>query len=513
MKTTKTLLSFFIVLSCTWTAFGQNLSAKIVDSLTQKPIPYVTVRLNTQGVITNEEGQFNFLLNESIKATDTLHISCIGYESLSRPIEAFTENIIPLSPKAIELREVIVSNKNYTANEIMEFVSENLERNHGNALTKKRVFHRQSQFNNWSKSDFTVKKSTIAVLDQRFLDSIITEIPKSDSYYSEVLGDLYGDYDTDTQKLDILKASKLYDKNTEMDAEKLQEKFIGILRENIKEGSYFKIKSGLLSFKIDADEVSELFEQQADSVETAALKKEIEDAKKDKADERENYGKWKKNKLGALMASLPTAPDTDLTFISKTRKYEYTLKAFTYMGNDAVYVIEFAPKGGADYQGILHINADDFALLQVQFENVKPLRKFNLLGISVNRYLSKGRILYTKGAKGHYGLKFYQSETAARVGIDRSLKIFEKNKIVRGRNKQNELTGNMDFTFANVEKNEVVVFETEPITKTYFEAMTTENDILPEYMAHYDPEFWKGHTIMEPNTAIREFTSSAQQGQ
>jgi len=27
-------------------------------------------------------------------------------------------------------------------------------------------------------------------------------------------------------------------------------------------------------------------------------------------------------------------------------------------------------------------------------------------------------------------------------------------------------------------------------------------------MAKYDPEFWKGYNIMEPNQAIREFTVS-----
>jgi hypothetical protein len=28
-------------------------------------------------------------------------------------------------------------------------------------------------------------------------------------------------------------------------------------------------------------------------------------------------------------------------------------------------------------------------------------------------------------------------------------------------------------------------------------------------MPKYDPEFWKGYAIMEPNTAIKEFTSAS----
>lgn len=509
MKSIQNKLPFLVLASWALGAQAQNLSSKVVDSLTQKPIPYVTVLLNQKGTITNEEGQFTFLLDQQIKPTDSLFLSCMGYESLGKPIAAFTEKVIYLKPKVIELREVIVSNKNYTANEIMDLVVDNLEKNHGNVLTKKRVFHRQSYSNSWTKSDFSVKKSTIAVLDQRFLDSIITEIPKNDSFYSEVLGDLYGNYDPETQKLDLIKASKLYDKNTELDAEKLQQKLIDILRDNVKEGSYFKIKSGLLSFKIDADEVSELFEQEADSTEAMALKKELEASKKDKEAEKENFAKWKKNKLGSILAGLPTADDTELNFLSKTRKYEYTLKEFTYLGNDAVYVIDFAPKGSADYMGTLYIHADDFALLQVRYENVKSLKKFNLLGVSANKYRSKGSILYSKDIHGHYGLRYYQNEEATRVGINRSLKIFEKNKIVKGRNKQNELSGEMDFAFANVEKNEMVVFEWAPISPSDFGSLSTTNDVLPVYMAQYDPEFWKGHTIMEPHTAIKEFKATA----
>ena len=147
------------------------------ESSTKKPITYVTVVLKGKGVITNKEGQSTFLLDETIKATDSLHISCMGYESLGKPISQFTENAIYLNPKAIELREVIVSNKNYTADEIIELVEDNLEKNYSNELTKKRFFHRSSSFDRCIKSDFTVKKSTIHVLVQRLLNSIMSSVP------------------------------------------------------------------------------------------------------------------------------------------------------------------------------------------------------------------------------------------------------------------------------------------------------------------------------------------------
>ena len=510
MHINKLLFAFLtILIASIYTTNAQSLSAFVIDSVSQQPIPYATVQLKEKGVITNEDGNFNFILNETIAESDSLIISSMGYETLSKPISEFTTTRILLIPKAIELREVIVSNKNYTADEIVDLVEDNLEKNYSNVLTKKRLFYRVSNFDRWTKSDFKVKKSSIPVLNQKFLDSIIATVPKNDSYYSEIVGNLYGNYTAETQKLNLLKASKLFDKSKQLDAEKLEERFNEILKKNVKQGSYFKIKSGLFGTKIDAEEISELLADEVDSTDVVAFNEQVEKKKKNKVEQQKNYANWKKNNLGELLNSLPTQEDTDFNFITKSRKYDYTLKEFTFLGNDPVYVISFQPSGSADFKGTMYINADDFALLQVDYTNVKPVQKFNLLGISANTYLSKGKVIYNKGANGFYGLRFFESETAQRFGLKRPLKIIEKNKVVKGRNKQNELSGDMDFVFINVEKSELIVFESESISQATYDGFTENNAISPTYMPKYDPEFWKGYAIMEPNTAIKEFTSAS----
>ncbi|WP_340157681.1 carboxypeptidase-like regulatory domain-containing protein [uncultured Maribacter sp.] len=506
-KPTHLLLFTFFVFTILNTN-AQNLSANVLDSITQQPIPYATVQLKEKGVITNEEGNFNFILNETIQESDSLIISSMGYETLAKPISEFTSSRILLVPKAIELREVIVSNKNYTADEIIDFVVENLDKNYKTDLTKKRLFHRSSNFDRWTKSDFKVKKSSIDILNQQFLDSVITTVPKDNSYYSEIVGDLYGNPDEELLKLNLLKASKLFDKSKELDAEKLEEKFNEILRENVKEGSYFKIKSGLFGTKIDAEEVSEFLEEDIDSTDVAAANEQLEKKKKDKELQQKNYANWKKSQLNNIFNNLPTQEDNDLNFIVKSRKYDYTLQEFTYLGNDAVYVISFKPSGSADFEGTLFINADDFAVLQIDYSNVKPVKKFSLLGISTNTYLSKGKVIYQKDAFDHYGLRYYESEVGERIGVRRPLKIIEKNKIVRGKNKQNELSGDMDFVFINVVKNELIIFESDQIDQATFDGFTENNAISPTYMPKYDPNFWEGYAIMEPNTAIKEFKST-----
>jgi hypothetical protein len=490
-KPTLLLLFTFFVFTI-YNTSAQNLSANVLDSITQQPIPYATVQLKEKGVITNEEGNFNFILNETIQESDSLIISSMGYETLAKPISEFTSTKILLRPKAIELREVIVSNKNYTADEIIDFVVDNLDKNYKTDLSKKRLFHRSSNFDRWTKSDFKVKKSSIDILNQQFLDSVIITVPKDNSYYSEIVGDLYGNPHEELLKLDLLKASKLFDKSKELDAEKLEEKFNEILRENVKEGSYF----------------SEFLEEDVDSTDVAAANEQLEKKKKDKEQQQKNYANWKKSQLNNIFSNLPTQEDNDLNFIVKSRKYDYTLQEFTYLGNDAVYVISFKPSGSADFEGTLYINADDFAVLQIDYSNVKPVKKFSLLGISTNTYLSKGKIIYQKDAFDHYGLRYYESEIGERIGVRRPLKIIEKNKIVKGKNKQNELSGDMDFVFINVVKNELIVFESDQIDQATYDDFTENNAVSPTYMPKYDPTFWEGYAIMEPNTAIKEFKST-----
>ena len=483
---------------------AQTLTSVIVDSATQKPIPYVTVQLKNKGMITNEEGRFTFLLDENVLETDSLFISCIGYESIGKPLNQFTEKTIVLNPKAIELKNVIVSNKQYTAEEIIDLVKDNLDKNYSSDLTKKRLFFRKSSFQRMNKTDYTLKKSTIEAFNKKFIDSVIKTVPKSNSYYTEVLGDLYGNYEPEKQKFDLIKASELYDKSMEVDLEKLEEKFNTIIKENIKTDSYFKIKSGLFGTRVDADE---LFEGEVDSTDVAALNKELEQKKKKEEERKKNFAKYRRNALGEIFNSLPIRDDSYLNFLSNSRRYEFTLKDFTYLGDDAVYVLDFVPKRSEDYRGTLYINSDDFALIRADFENVKSVKSFKLLGVSMNTYLSKGKVIFHKMGNASYRLRYFESESGSRMGVKRPLKIIEKNRHVKGRNKQNELSGKIDLAFTSIEKNEVVVFETENISTTRFEAFKENNSILPTYMPNYDPEFWQGYNIIEPNTAIREFTS------
>ena len=398
---------------------------------------------------------------------------------------------------------MVLSGKKYTADEIIEKVKENIHKNYNFDLTKKRLFFRESEHQNFIKSNYTLKKSTIKELNKPFLDSVMVSIPRTNSYYSEVLCDLYGDLSKERQKISLIKASELYDKDNEIGMEALEEKFNQIIEKNVKPNSYFKIKSGIFGSKVAMDEFKD---EKVDSTDSEALNKQLEAEKKRKEERKKNFAKNRRRSLAGLFGGLFFQEKTKQNFLDKSNRYEFTLLDLTFLGEDAVYVLEFKPKRSEDYKGKLYVNTEDFAIIRADYQNVKPVKSFKLLGISYRQHLSNGKMIFARGEDGHYNLQYLEKEDASRFGIRRPLKIIEKNKHVKGRRKQNELYVKLDFAITSSEKSEVVVFDTDGISATTFNNFKEQNTVLPTYMPKYNPEFWKGYDIIEPNQAIKDFT-------
>ena len=55
------------------------------------------------------------------------------------------------------------------------------------------------------------------------------------------------------------------------------------------------------------------------------------------------------------------------------------------------------------------------------------------------------------------------------------------------------------------QKYQLVVYETKPISQEVFDAFKEEPSILPVNLIEYDPDFWEGYSIIEPNKAIKAF--------
>ncbi|WP_297792555.1 carboxypeptidase-like regulatory domain-containing protein, partial [uncultured Eudoraea sp.] len=390
--------------------------------------------------------------------------------------------------------EVYLFNNDLSIDEIIEKVKENLPSNYNREPIKQRLFFRQSSLNTVTKLDIEFEKSTIEELNKKFLDSVISILPRNASYYTESLCDFYRK--PDEHRLYIEKAAELYDKNNEGSMEALSAKLERIFKENVKPDSYLKIKSGWFGQKVELDSIFD------SSDETD----ELEDELKDKGNK--HFLSSKKDQLHDLYSELFFNDDTKLNFIDKSRRYNFKLKGYTALDNEGVYVITFDPKRSEDFKGTIYVNIEDFAIMRIDYENVNSLKRIKLLGFSYEEITYKGTTIFSKGSNDKYDLRFIDKVFGRKMGIRRPLSVIEKNKNVKGRRKQNELSMELDIINFNTEKSELVVFDSELISKGEFSNSVENDKVKATYLSSYNPEFWQGYDIMEPNKAIREFTVS-----
>ncbi|WMI66163.1 carboxypeptidase-like regulatory domain-containing protein [Aestuariibaculum sp. YM273] len=497
MKLTYTFFFCIIWLHISVSA-QETIKATILDSITQNPIPFATISTAKNfGVISNEYGEFQINLNTTEDID--LIIQCLGYESKNLPVKKFKDSIVLLRPKSIELDEVLVSNKHYTPEEIIDKVKDNLLQNYSTEFTKSTLFSRTSFNTKMQKQEIDIKKSSIPELNQTFIDSVIQSLPKNNDYHTELLGDLYTNNYSQSEKLNVIKASKLYNKDTEINLKGFQNKLKDIAQKHIKRDSYLKIKSGWFGTKESID--SSFFDTE-NNKQTKSL---IDEQEADENSRKELFLMSNKQVISNLINESFVSEKSDLNFIHKSNKYEYQLLDYAFLNDDFVYKISFTPKRGADYQGVLYINTDDFAVVRVDYRNVKDLRNFSLLGFSFKEYKHEGTLIYGKNEDKSYSLRFAENTQGHNIGIERPLKIVEKNKNTRGRRKQNELVSDIHFILSSSSKQVLVVFENHTISENEYNSFKENPKVTPTYLPAYDPDFWAGYNIIEPNQAIKDF--------
>ena len=118
-------ITIWVLVSCFNTLHAQNLNyieGTIVDS-TRNPIPYVEITFRDKGTTSWKDGTFHIELWE-VKTTDTLKISCLGYETKKISIKNYLtreQNKIVLKEKSYEIEKVTVSAKKYEKKKLKKF--------------------------------------------------------------------------------------------------------------------------------------------------------------------------------------------------------------------------------------------------------------------------------------------------------------------------------------------------------------------------------------------------------
>ena len=471
---------------------AQELTAVVKDSISQKVIPFASIYVNSgSGVVSNEEGHFRLQYDAS-KEKDSLFISCMGYKTLNIPFSKVKDTVFYLSPKTIELNSIILSNNQLDIKEILKEIQKDIPEKYELGLTKKKLFFRETGSQEFKILDVKIKKTSITEFNQTFWDSTLVKIPRKNSWYFELIGNLNGDYNKKNQKLELLRALELEDKEKTAIFENIEKLFDTILKQNVKSNSFFKVRSGIIGGKVEADEINDTSED------TLTSKQKIQK-------EKDDFLKWRKRVLSNSIISLFDEEKLDLTILKKASKYKFTQTDFTYLGDTPVYIINFYPDGNADFKGKIYVDADKLALIRIEYKNIQPIRDFSMFGVSFKEDLREVIVQFKKTASEKYSLEYFDFNTSFEGGFDRPLVITEKNKIVKGRNKQNQLKMDLNVVNRNNQRYQLVIFETTPLDNHVFEDFQEKAKILPVNRITYDPNFLEGYMIIQPNAAIKEF--------
>ena len=433
----------------------------IIDSITREPIPHASIYDGKTGVIANSAGVF-YWDNADF---DHFTLSCLGYKSKIIPATKLNDTLYML-PKAVELLPVMVSNRILTAEEIMDSVKVNTQRNVDFGLSSSEVFVHAIDLVDIQKTDIEIKKSTIPELDQSFVDEILTQVPKNERDESFVKSKWFRDGGgMKYHKLQVLQAAILRDSLIDNQFDSMEKTINKILKKRVKKDSYFKVKSGpLITTKIDNPS------KEMDSVEQAKSKLTPK--------------KYAASQLGNLqrLATKNLFEDKNwvLPFLANPKKYNFLNEGIEYHLSVPVYKIRFSSKKRKDYNGYLLVNLEDFGVHKIMYQSNKHEARIKLFGLFFEEKLNNRTYTFLKVHLGKYTLYHMYEEFQQFAGIKRPFKIIEKNKIVKGRNRQNVLSMDVNFRVKETSSKSVYFNSFTPISKVEFDAFNLEHSVIPK---------------------------------
>ena len=475
---------FLLLVLISFNLKAQSKKIKIIDSISFEPVPFATIFFsNNNGIISDEDGLFE-LIPEQYSKKDSLFVSSMGFEPKQFSLDIFNDSIIRLVPKTISLKNVVVTNNQLSSNEIIDSVKLYIDKNYNFNITENKLFFRQEFNQELEKFKLNKFKSTIKDLTAESMDRMTDNLPKKSKNELESLSYYYVNSNIDVPKIKLIKSRRTNDDNESDLSKSLGDKLEKSLRENLKSNSYFKIRSGWLPFSGDLT-FNGLWE--IDSTNQDQLNK----LKEEEIKRKENFSIGQKGRIQSVYLKSFFNPNSDLNFILKSKNYIFSDSELTYLGNELVYVIECYPKRGDKYKGTIYVNSDDFAVVRIDYENIKPLSKFKLLGVSFSSNLEKGRMVFSKFENEKYSLSYYQNSRGNNISIKRPFKIIEKNKFVKGRKKQNQISAKLDFASSSIYNTELQVFRVRSIEETQFEEIDEKNQVLPIYLDEFKKDFWE----------------------
>ena len=488
----KKLSIFIFFVAFTSNTFSQTLTSQILDAETQLPVPYATVQTSDyNGVMTNDEGVFNIVAEGLSEKKDSITISSLGYKTLKIPYKKNLPPTLKLSPDIYEVIPVLLTNRNMSAEDIMDMVKENKDQNYSFDYQKSSVFIRQSGNGNMKKFKFTLNESTIDNINQKLLDQTFGNVRKKYVYLNESLADVVIKNHSES-KLMLQKSLSIQSKEELASGKKMQEDFMKIMNDNFKSDSQLILKTGII--RLDKTESIDSINKVMDKESNAP-----------QSDKNKNFSEYKTRSVNNAMTQLFLNKKSDVDFLNKPGRYNFVKNGFANYEGDWLYIIDFEPDGSSGkYKGKLYIDAFSFAIVKAEFWGANEIfdKRFNMLGIKANALTYKSTVIFKKENE-KYILKYLMRESSQEAAIDRPLTVVEKNENVKGKKRINKVEVQMDMHVINLDRIELVFDQNQISSAGVFENLKPNTEFESTQLFQYDPNFWNGYNIITPEKAIQ----------
>lgn len=463
-----------------------HLHGRIVNS-TNQALAYASVYVlkNGEGVISNEDGYFS-IKTDGLSAQDSVRFQYLGYAEQKLSLGELMETpIVRMQARITTLGELLVYGDPPKAEDIVKMVLKKRKENYPGLSSKAEVFIRERYTQEISKLSLDHKKSSVKEVDEKVIETLEQHIPRNSTWYTDFLGAAYEQYEDDELQLKLVPKKVVSLKQEDLKELEYIEEIFKDLAVNTSQEEYWKIKTGILSQKIDL---------------------ELDSTPEDLREEDNRKMKYYRPAIRSHISFADMEDDDEWEFLHSTRKYDFTLLGGSRLGGESVYIIDFTPRRSGLFAGRLFIGVENYALLRADYSYADGRlgTDVHLFGVGYTKNGFDVSVTFEKVEDG-YALKYLSKRSAYLIRLDRKFSLIKKRERFLFDKELHEIKTGLVLDLYENNSVELLVLNRSQISPSEYKAVQEVESMKVIYVDQFREDLWKGYSIIEPTKAMKEY--------